>query len=197
MTEAAYIDIQFKGKNFSPSVLAEKMSLPIETLVSSGDLGKVGRYKGKPVPYGIGLLKIKPNIETINSYSDLLLKSKSELKKYNVDEIIFDVDATSEALEKMSISGSILKKLSSLNARIQFHNHEIANNDFALLIQKLITKVSTSSHPNKKEIEDFFRTTASKTETTNLTTESTYALIISLLENTQSNKKLPKNLLRK
>lgn len=190
MTESAYIDIQFKGNGFCPGVLAEKLSLPIETLVSSGELGKVGRYKGKPVPYGIGLLKINPNVETIDSYSDLLLKNKSKLKKYNVDEIIFDVDANSYALEMISISNSILKKLSSLNARIQFHNHEIVNNDFELLISKLITKVSTSSHPNKKKIENFFRSTASTIEIANLTTEYTYAIIISLIENTQSNKKV-------
>lgn len=192
MTESAYIDIQFKGKGFTPGLLAEEISLPIETLVSSGDTGKIGRYKGKPVPYGIGLLKINPNEEAIDTYSDLLLKNKAKLKKYNVDEIIFDVDANSKALEKISISNSILKKLSSLNARIQFHNHERAINDFELLIRKLITKVSTSSYPNKEEIEKIILYSESKIGTSNLTKEYTYAIIVSLLENTISDQKVSK-----
>lgn len=190
MKKSAYIDIQFKGIGLSPALLAEEIDLPIETLVSSGDRGKIGRYKDKPVPYGIGLLKINPNVEAINTYSDLLLKNKSKLKKYNVDELIFDVDANSESLKEISISNSILKKLSSLNARIQFHNHEPANNDFELLIRKLILKVSTSSYPNKEEIEKIFLYSESKIGTTNLINEYTYAIIISLLENTWSDQKL-------
>jgi len=41
MTETAYIDIQFKGKDFVPIDLSQGINLPIETLVSSGQLGKV------------------------------------------------------------------------------------------------------------------------------------------------------------
>lgn len=191
MTETAYIDIQFKGKSFSPGLLAEEINLPIETLVSSGELGKVGRFKNKPVPYGIGLLKINPDVETLNSYSDLLLKSKSKLKKYNVEEIIIDVDASSEALENMAISGSVLKKLSSLNARIQFHNNEVRSDDFTL-IKKLITKVSTASNLNKLEIEEFLQDAESIMKSTNLTTEYLYAIIVSFIENMKDDKKLSK-----
>ncbi len=156
MTGSAYVDIQFKGKYLSPKILAEKINLPIETLVSSGEVGKIGRYKGKPVPYGIGLLKIKPTVKTIVQYSDILLKNKPKLKKYNVEEVIFDVDANSESLEKISISTSLMKKLSSINARIQFHNYDNINSDFSLLIDKIVTKISTSSDPNKQQILKFF-----------------------------------------
>lgn len=192
MSEKAFIDIQFKGKLLYPNALAEKVNLPIETLVSSGELGKVGRYKGKPMPYGIGLLKIKPDIETVNKYSDILLKNKSKLKKYHVDEIIFDVDANSEELENFSISSSLLKKLSALNAKIQFYNHDMAKDDFSLLIDKIITKVSTFTYPNKKKIRDFFQETASTIESAHIKPEYVYAMIISYLENSQGRKKISK-----
>jgi hypothetical protein len=197
MSDTAYIDIQFKGKGLSPNVLAEKINLPIETLVSSGGIGKIGRFKGKPVPYGIGLLKREPTVETISYYSDILLKNKSKLKRYNVEEIIFDVDANSEDLEKISISSSLLKKLSSLNAKIQFHNNELANDDFSLLLEKIITKISTVSYPNKKKIQDFFYITASSFETTHLKSEYVYALIISFLESNATDKKISRETLEK
>ncbi|HMO62071.1 MAG TPA: hypothetical protein PKC39_07470 [Ferruginibacter sp.] len=197
MSETAFIDIQFKGKLLAPKLLAEKINLPIEALVSSGELGKVGRYKGKPMPYGIGLLKINPTVETINEYSDILLKNKSKLKKYNVDEIIFDVDASSEELEKISISSGLLKKLSALNAKIQFYNNETANDDFSVLLEKIITKVSTLAHPNKQKIKDFFHLTASSIDVTHLKSEYVYAIIISFLENSESTKKVSKQSLKK
>jgi hypothetical protein len=177
MTETSYIDIQFKGKGFVPTALSEGINLPIETLVSTGELGKVGRYKGKPVPYGIGLLKINPTADMINKYSELLLQNKAKLKKYNVEEIIFDVDANSTGLKKISISSNLLKKLSSLNARIQFNNYQLPESDSPSRIDNG-TAVSTTLNKNKKKIEDFL-STASKSEIRNL--------IISLLENPENN----------
>lgn len=182
MTETAYIDIQFKGKDFVPAALSEGINLPIETLVSSGALGRVGRYKGKPVPYGIGLLKINPTAETMNQYSDVLLKNRAKLKKYNVEEIVFDVDANSTGLEKISISGNLLKKLSSLNARIQFHNHQWGESDSPLQNDEGVA-IPAILNANKKKIENFL-STASKSEMKNL--------IISLLENPQNNKTISK-----
>lgn len=149
MTQTSYIDIQFKGKGFVPNALSEGINLPIETLVSTGELGKVGRYKGKRVPYGIGLLKINPTADTINEYSEILLKNKAKLKKYNVEEIIFDVDATSNGLQKISLSGDLLKKLSSLNARIEFHNNQTRESDSSFEYDKEDTD-STIFHENKK-----------------------------------------------
>lgn len=192
MNEETYIDIQFIGKKLSPANLANKINLPIETLVSSGELGKIGRYKGKSVPYGIGLLKIHPTAETISQYSDILLTKKASLKECNVEEIIFDVDATSEGLEKISLPPNTLKNLSILNAKIQFHNNDIVNNDLRLLLAKLIMKVSTSSHPDKKKLEDLFRSAASDFETTNISTDYIYAIIILLLENTSNKQYISK-----
>lgn len=174
MAQPSYIDIQFKGTGFVPSSLSEDINLPIEPLVSAGELGKVGRFKGKPVPYGIGLLKINPTAETINEYSDVLIKNKAKLKKYNVEEIIFDVDANSRGLEQISISADLLKKLSSLNARIQFHNYQATKNPL------MNGNVSTGSSSFSKKKIDNFLSTASKSEIKNL--------IISLLENTRNNK---------
>lgn len=187
MTETAYIDIQFKGKDFVPAAFSQGINLPIETLVSSGELGKVGRYKGKPVPYGIGLLKINPTTETMNEYSDVLLKKRAKLKKYNVEEIVFDVDANSTGLEKISISGNLLKKLSSLNARIQFHNHQLDESDSSLSNGKTVT-VSNSLSENKKKIKNFL-STASKDEIN--------YLIHSLIKNPEINKTIFKKTFKK
>lgn len=126
MNQATYIDIRFQGADLSPRQLAEQLKLPIEPLVTSGDIGKTGRYRGKPVPYGIGLLKIEPTIEAIGYYADLLSQRLPLLKNHCIDELIIDVDLASSPANDFVLSAKLMQKLSAIEARIQFH---YASND--------------------------------------------------------------------
>jgi hypothetical protein len=157
MNEAAYIDIQFKGKGFSPKGLASKTGLPIESLIESGELGKIGRFKNKPTPFGIGLLKVEPNQNAFIEYSDMLLEKRHLLQGSNVEEIIFDIDATPQFLENFTISNDILTKISLLNARIQFHARKEDSDDFATLLTKLSSKISNSTISNKPRVREILR----------------------------------------
>ncbi len=153
MSKASYIDIQFKGKGFSPRLFAEKMELPVTALVESGELGKVGRYKGKPVPYGIGLLKIEPNSTAVHQYAEILSRKKNLLNSCSVEEIVFDVDATSKAMENISIDSETLKQLTAINARIQFHASKSQTNEVADLISRLSSLLLSSNVPQKELLD--------------------------------------------
>lgn len=196
MTESAFIDIQFKGKHLCPEVLAEKTGLPIESLVSSGEMGKIGKFKGKKMPYGIGLLKIAPTVETISHYTDKLLEFKPTLKKAHVEEIIFDVDANTEELEQLSIPGGLLKKLSALNATIQFNQHENPNDEVAVLVEKINSKLSMVSYPNQQKIQHVLDLFASSFQRSPLRGENVYALIVSFLES-NNNKRISRKSLER
>jgi len=123
----ASVDIRFEGSKFYPSKLKERTQLPIKTLAEHGEISPKGRYKGKPSPYGIGVLEISPtgkqnNIyELIEEYSRRLLNSTNELKECGVDEIIFDIENSKDFPVEISLSKDIVRNLSSLNARVEFH----------------------------------------------------------------------------
>ncbi len=120
-----YVDIRFKGKGFSPKKLGEVTKLPIEVLVESGEKGKIGRYRGKPSPYGIGLLKIDTlDNQKLISYCDILIKKKDELKAANLEEIVFDIETSSKNLSSFTINSELAKMLVLLNARLEFNQIE-------------------------------------------------------------------------
>ena len=120
MNSKTNIDIHFKGNSFSPKKLSELTRLPIESLVESGEISKIGRYRGKPSPYGIGLLKLNPEENVIDKYCTILLGYKSALKESKVEEILFDIE-TNDGFQYFSILPKTAKILSTLNARIEFH----------------------------------------------------------------------------
>jgi len=121
------IYIRFEGNNFYPSKLKEKTKYPIEVLAEYGETSTKGRYKGKPSPYGIGILAIQANNDTkdiyevLRKYSSELVDRRAYLKESGVEEIIFDIEASKDFPSEISISAAILKDLSLLNARVEFH----------------------------------------------------------------------------
>ena len=51
--------LQFElwGKQFSPKAAEEKTGLELSCKVEPGQIGKYGRYKNKPTPYGAASLR--------------------------------------------------------------------------------------------------------------------------------------------
>jgi hypothetical protein len=181
-----YVDIQFKGAGFSPKRLRELTKLPIESLVESGELGKIGRYKGKPTPYGIGLLKVDAlDNNLLTKYSKTLLKEKDALKESKVEEIIFDVEASPKDLASFSISPELAKLIASLNARLEFNQVE-EKEDFYFLINILSSSISLSnSIPQKRRINKLLQVINNNhlTHTKHVTAKYSYALVMYLLKN--------------
>lgn len=122
--EKTYIDVVFEGEKFSPLRLKKLTQLDIEKLVEYGEIGKKGRYKDKPSPYGLGVLKINitenANVEdSLNKIIDNLLSKKSILRECGVDEITLDLESFSQNEVEYKISREIIKKISELNANIE------------------------------------------------------------------------------
>jgi hypothetical protein len=123
----AAVYIRFEGNHFYPSRLKEKTNYPIEVLAEYGEISAKGRYKGKPSPYGIGVLEIQANkdkediYDIIRKYSLELLYKKDYLQESGVEEIVFDIETSKDFTSEISISAEMLKDLSLLNARVEFH----------------------------------------------------------------------------
>jgi len=182
---STYIDIIIKGQGFSPKSLKTTSKLPIEVLVESGETAKIGRYRGKPSPYGIGLIKVDSlNDKRLLLYPTILLKYKKDFKRLRIEEIIFDIDTSSKEVENILFDSRFIHLIASLNARIQFHKNE-DENDFRYLIDTLNYKISTSRIQNKEKIIRLLKRISSDKDLSELTLdiEGTYGLVMYLITN--------------
>ncbi len=131
MISAKQIDIRFEGDNFRPSELMDKTKWPLNILVEAGQISPRGKFKGKPSPYGIAFFTINMNsdindpIELIDIYSDKLLYNQDNLRESGVEDIIFDIETSNSKEYNYSLDEKIIKKLSQLNARVDFHGNEM------------------------------------------------------------------------
>ena len=188
----AFIDIQFKGNGFSPGRLRDLTGWPIEPIIESGEIGLIGRYKGKPSPYGFGLLKVEPKANVIFKYAKILNTKKRALVEAKVEEIVFDIEADNMGFESIVISPEVSKLLSEINARIEFHKIPDTDNDnLANLAEKLITHVttSTSSVQDKVKYEALLSQLLKNKFRRHITPEITYALAAYLIDNKENIKK--------
>ncbi len=112
---------------FYPSKLKEKTNYAIKVLAEYGEISTKGRYKGRSSPYGMGVIEIHTNnaqediYDVIRKYISELLSKKADLKESGVEEIVFDIEASKDFTTEILISTDILKDLSLLNARVEFH----------------------------------------------------------------------------
>lgn len=119
MKNTTYIDIQFKGKGLIPLQLAQQVNLPIVSVVSTGEIAKIGRYKGGQSPYGIGLLKIQRGVEELNRHIDWLYQNKEIISANYVDEIVVDIHSENGSCESVDTATLDMDKLNTLHARVQ------------------------------------------------------------------------------
>ena len=52
MLSFTQVSLSIYGERFSPSSIKESSGLKFKDKNEVGDIGKLGRYKGKPIPYG-------------------------------------------------------------------------------------------------------------------------------------------------
>ncbi len=159
------IDIRFEGKKFSPKKLKHLTKLPIEVIVESGEITSIGRYKNKPAPYGLGLLKVKSEPkkqvqDLLDIYLGKLVDKKDEIKLSGVEEIIIDVETPFVKDSEFSFEKSILVKLLQLNARIDIHSikDESASEKltYIKLVNELNSLIDSLNTSNKVEIIKYF-----------------------------------------
>lgn len=186
MTYNTYIDIQFAGENFSPNKLKKLTNLPLEILVETGDIAKKGRYKGKPSPFGLALLKIEPNQNSISKWCDILLSKSNLLAESNVREIVFDIESANENFSNFSINKELTEKLSQLDAIINFT--KIPKVEVDEFIQKIFIHFNDSSINNKKIIFHNLKIIGEQWSHEHMSPRFSFAIAIYLLESINSKK---------
>jgi DNA-directed RNA polymerase sigma subunit (sigma70/sigma32) len=125
--QTIYIDIRFEGDKFSPKLMKKLTNFQLLSLAEYGEIAKTGRYKNRPSPYGMAILKTNEPIgnedinKVLNNYIEKLYKKAEDIKKSGVQEIIFEIGSSIDTSSELSIDKRILKKLAKLNAKINFY----------------------------------------------------------------------------
>ncbi|MCB9061886.1 MAG: hypothetical protein H6622_10220 [Halobacteriovoraceae bacterium] len=80
------ISLSIYGDSFSPSKIKESEDLKFDNKNEVGDIGKRGRYKGKPIPYGGASLYIEKKFPVKEKDGDELIPSSFlDLIENNMD----------------------------------------------------------------------------------------------------------------
>jgi len=113
--------VSIQGDDFSPSALKEKC--PSLTYCQDDDLthepmviGKVGRYRGVPIPYGTATIKVSDtpsNWEALEDLVSMITSSIDEIRKFNC-EVTLHCDIFYDSQCNFQIDASMLKKLAFL-----------------------------------------------------------------------------------
>ena len=62
MIEELRLSVLFRGEGFSPIKAEEKTGVFLRDKLEVGDISKRGPYRGKPTPYGSGVLEVPAEI---------------------------------------------------------------------------------------------------------------------------------------
>lgn len=181
METNTYIDIQFKGNGFSPKTLKKLTDLPLEILIESGQIAKIGRYKSEKSPFGIALLKLENSDNVLTEWSKKLLDIQESLLQSKVEEIVFDIEFTIENFKNFTVTTELANNLSLLNAKINFN--KIEEDNLEEVISKFISHISqTPSIPNGENLQVNLNALKDLYSNNQISPETTYGLIVFMLE---------------
>lgn len=108
-----------KGVAFSPVALAKKTGIPTENANEPGDPGKLGRFRGKPIPYGYGEWIFSSDMDA--PYGPVLEQAVQALehnlaivREYGAEEIVLHLFVQTHEQCNLEFSSSDLQRISSL-----------------------------------------------------------------------------------
>jgi len=114
---------EFYGENFSPANAEKRTGLSFMEKNEVGEIGKSGRFKNKPMPYGSATLMPPLQITSDNAdygiewLTDTIAKLYADFEATGVTSITLSAKVFHDGQCNLEFSSQLLKKLGS--ARIQ------------------------------------------------------------------------------
>lgn len=112
----SYSTCILKGKGFSPKQAEDVMGIKFDVKNEVNEIGIVGKYKGRQVPFGSGTIKsLADKDELCEKYVlNLVHEYIYELKDIGVEEIIFSIAIEYEEQCNFELDRDFITKLASL-----------------------------------------------------------------------------------
>lgn len=121
-------ECRLSGDAFKPDLLAEKLKgIQLRNPISPGQLGKFGRYKGKPVPYGLCSIATPEEVEVgkrIEWMADFINENMQHFRECGATEIEFQIDWYG-IQGNMELSVIELEKLASLKIPVNMNYFQL------------------------------------------------------------------------
>ena len=127
-----YWALNLSGESFIPSELSKKLEIPFYSFNDVGDIGKRGRFKNLPIPFGHAIIKAPDNLSH-NEKTDFLLnilESEHELiKSFGVTEIELDHAYFYESQVNLGYEPKFLRRIGQLNIPFSISCYQIDSMD--------------------------------------------------------------------
>lgn len=119
--------IEISGKKFKPSLLSPEITSLFYSYHNFGEIGKKGRYKNQPIPFGSAVVKAPDNIEEWLKVKWLIRNIKDKLKlirEAGGNDISLRVAIYHDGQCNGEISTNSINDLASLGIPIMFSVYE-------------------------------------------------------------------------
>ena len=100
------------GKNFSPALAERLIGHELFEKNESGEIARVGRYKGLPFPYGSCTIRDDASLKVV---VDFLEKNQAELFGNGVEDIVLQLNVTYEGQCNFELDPLFLSRVAKLS----------------------------------------------------------------------------------
>ena len=122
----------FHGENFSPALAEKETGVSLDDKIEVGDIGKIGRYKDKRIPYGSACLRLiemkGESLETtLKVMTDILMEHIDSFRSNGTDSITLHFDVNYENQCNLEFSPELIKRISTLGVPLTiscYHEYE-------------------------------------------------------------------------
>ena len=121
-----YVTCILSGDNFSPALFVRSSGLKLTNINEKGDIGKIGRFKNKKIPFGsaeidISDIYIQNKLKNIDQFDLILVVLSDNLPKINaagVTDIYLDINLEYEDQCNWELKREQIKKLAEIDINL-------------------------------------------------------------------------------
>jgi hypothetical protein len=120
----------FWGEKFSPKLVSKRTKLLFDEAEEVGQIGKVGKYRNKPQPYGASVIRVPDNVKNDRKIEWLAKQIKpklSAIRKCGATDIYVDVAIYHDGQCNFEFDPLEMKLLSDLGLSFAISVYEDGN----------------------------------------------------------------------
>jgi len=129
----AFVSCYMEGDNFDPYKLEEKLGLSLAYKVKAGEIGKKGRFKDKPYPFGFGYLKPTSKEAHENNQLEeivnLIKESHIQVGAYGIEDLHVRVNINYDSQCNLEFGPLVLEELGRRNIPLLVSCYKVEEGD--------------------------------------------------------------------
>ena len=132
MEQRIKIDVHLSGGDFHPSLIQNTLSHELTILAESGKLASKGRYRGQISPYGLAVISLGYEPNSIKQFISVLLSNKKTLQQSGLEKVLVEVELAQMAKFHFDIDAEQTAILKKSNILLSFSIREMAKEELTI-----------------------------------------------------------------